>query len=209
MDLKELLGDAYKDGMTFDEISTALASKKLADLSSGEYVKKDFSEAEKRRLEEEKRELEKQLNDKLTDDEKAAKIAEEKDKEIQKLLNQLKENTMSANKGTICTTTSDIRAKVGIKNEDADFSKFVNLIALEKSEDNTFISNYVNKLMNDSYNKGVDDANKALIADNKFKKGYDGEKNNNDNNGSNNQNIGASIAKRNKENNKTKYNYFG
>lgn len=207
MDLKEMLGDAYKDGMTFDEISTALAGKKLADLSSGEYIKKDFSEAEKRRLEEEKRDLEKQLNDKLTDDEKAAKIAEEKDKEIQKLINQLKENTMNANKGTICTTTSDIRAKVGIGSEDTDFSKFVNLIAHEKSDDNTFISNYVNKLMNESYNKGAEDAKKALIADNNLQNGG-GNADNNGNSGSNNENIGAKLAKRNKESNKTKYDYF-
>lgn len=206
MDLKELLGDAYKDGMTFDEISTALASKKLADLSSGEYVKKDFSEAEKRRLEEEKRDLEKQLNDKLTDDEKAAKIAEEKDKEIQKLLNQLKENTMTANKGTICTVTSDIRAKVGIGSEDTDFSKFVNLIAHEKSDDNTFISNYINKLMNDSYDKGKDDANKALIANNKLPN--NNGNNDGNNGGSDTENIGAKLAQRQKESNKTKYNYF-
>lgn len=204
MNLKELLGDAYKDGMTFDEISTALADKKLADLSSGEYIKKDFSEAEKRRLEEEKRDLEKQLNDKLTDDEKAAKIAEEKDKEIQKLINQLKENTMSANKGTICTVTSDIRAKVGIESENEDFTKFVNYIAREKSDENTFISNYVNKIMNDSYNKGVEDAKKALIADNKLPQGGK----DNQPNGDKNDNLGAKLAQKQKESNKTKYNYF-
>lgn len=38
--LKELLGDAYKDGMTFDDIETALQDKKLVDLSGGEYVSK-------------------------------------------------------------------------------------------------------------------------------------------------------------------------
>ena len=32
MDLKELLGDAYKEGMTFDEINTVISTKKIADL---------------------------------------------------------------------------------------------------------------------------------------------------------------------------------
>lgn len=36
--LKEILGDAFKDGMTFEEVETALNGKNLADLSSGQYV---------------------------------------------------------------------------------------------------------------------------------------------------------------------------
>lgn len=36
--LKEILGEAYKDGMTFTEIESALNGKNLADLSSGQYV---------------------------------------------------------------------------------------------------------------------------------------------------------------------------
>lgn len=40
MTIKELLGDAYKEDMTIAEIESALAGKKLADLSTGEYVSK-------------------------------------------------------------------------------------------------------------------------------------------------------------------------
>lgn len=38
--LKELLGDAYKEGMTYAEVETALNSKNLVDLASGSYVSK-------------------------------------------------------------------------------------------------------------------------------------------------------------------------
>ena len=38
MNLQELLGEAYKEGMTLDEVNTALQSKKLVDLSTGGYV---------------------------------------------------------------------------------------------------------------------------------------------------------------------------
>lgn len=37
-DLKELLGDAFKDGMTIDEVNAALKDRKIVDLASGEYV---------------------------------------------------------------------------------------------------------------------------------------------------------------------------
>ena len=36
--IRELLGDAYKEGITFEEIEKALNGKNLADLSGGQYV---------------------------------------------------------------------------------------------------------------------------------------------------------------------------
>ena len=39
--LKELLGESYKDGMSLTEIDEALSSKKIVDLGSGQYVSKD------------------------------------------------------------------------------------------------------------------------------------------------------------------------
>lgn len=38
--IKNLLGDAYKEGMTLEEVNKALEGKKLVDLSTGEYVSK-------------------------------------------------------------------------------------------------------------------------------------------------------------------------
>lgn len=38
--IKELLGDAYHDGMTLEEVDKALEGKKIVDLSTGEYVAK-------------------------------------------------------------------------------------------------------------------------------------------------------------------------
>lgn len=64
--LRELLGEAYKEGMTFDEIESVLASKKLADLSTGEYVSKGKAQDYEKRM----KEAEKKLAEKLTDDEK-------------------------------------------------------------------------------------------------------------------------------------------
>ena len=47
MNLKELLGDAYKEDLTLTEIDNLLASKKLVDISTGNYVSKEKAEREK------------------------------------------------------------------------------------------------------------------------------------------------------------------
>lgn len=204
MDLKELLGDAYKEGMTFDEISTVLSKKKLADLSTGKYVNKEMADAEKTRLENEKKELETQLNAKLTDDEKATKIVEEKDKQIQKLLNQLKENTISSNRSKIYGSTTEMREKIGITDTDEEFSKFAELITLEDANNSNYVSSYLSKLMKNAYEKGVSDTKKAQIADNKMKNNNQDGKNKEDND----LDYGARLAKKNKSTKQNTYNYF-
>lgn len=205
MDLKELLGDAYKDGMTFDEISAALSSKKLADLSTGKYVNKEMADAEKTKLENEKKDLETQLNAKLTDDEKTAKIAAEKDKQIEKLMQQLKANTLDANKNKIFSATSEIRTKIDISDTDEEFTKFAGLITLEDNDNSTFISNYLSKIIKNAYDKGVSDTNKAQIADNKnLKAGGKGD----DNKDKDDIDYGTKLAQKNKATSKQTYNYF-
>lgn len=65
MDLKELLGDAYKDGMTVEEINAALAEKKFIDKAAFDKLASDHAKANKA------------LKDKMTEDE--AKIAKEQE----------------------------------------------------------------------------------------------------------------------------------
>lgn len=66
--IKELLGDAYKDGMTIEEVETALAGRKIADLSSGDYVSKGkLTDYEMRA-----KKAEEELRKRMTDDEKRA-----------------------------------------------------------------------------------------------------------------------------------------
>ena len=64
--LKDILGEAYRDDMTLADIESAIATMKLADLSSGEYVSKgklmDYETRAKK--------AEKALAEKLTEEEK-------------------------------------------------------------------------------------------------------------------------------------------
>ena len=65
--LKDILGEAYREDMTLADIESALADKKLADLSSGEYVSKGKLTDYETRM----KKAEKALADKLTEEEKA------------------------------------------------------------------------------------------------------------------------------------------
>lgn len=203
MDLKELLGEAYKEGMTFEEVNTALSSMKLADLSTGKYLNKDMVEAERAKLENEKKDLEQQLNAKLTDDEKTAKLAAEKDKQIQKLMEQLKANTMSANKNKIFSATNEIRGKIEIADTDEEFGKFAGLITLEDDDNSSYVSNYLSKLIKNAYEKGVSEGTKKTIAGNSDVKigGQSKDK-------KQELDYGARLAQKNKSTNKNTYNYF-
>ncbi len=199
MELEELLGDAYKEGMTFDEVKAALSGKKLADLSTGNYVNKEMATKEKTDLQnslnQQIEDLQNQLNAKLTDDEKNAKANEAKDKEIERLLGIIKENNVNANKSNILVSTADIRSKIGIKEDDNDFNSFVDLITLEDSKNNNIVSSYLAKILNDAYEKGVKDTTKAQIGkNNSLQTGKDGNLEDDDNN------IGARLGKKNKEN---------
>lgn len=204
MNLEALLGEAYHEGMTIDEVNQALSTRKLADLSTGNYVNKEAAEAEKRKLAEEKKALETKLKEKLTDDERAAQTQKEKDDLIEKLQSQLQQITLNSNKSKLISTTSDIRTTLDIKSDDKDFDKFANLITLEDDENSTFVSNYVATLLKNSYEKGKADATKENIADNSNLKSGGSTSNTDDNS------IGAKLAKRITEQEKQTetYNYF-
>jgi hypothetical protein len=76
MDIKALLGDAYKEGMTLTEIETALAAVELpTDNTEIERLKAAVSKSNS-----EAAELKKQLRTKLTEDE-AAKLKDAEDRE--------------------------------------------------------------------------------------------------------------------------------
>lgn len=79
--IKELLGEAYKDGMSFEEIETALAGKKLADLSSGDYVSKGKLTDSERQA----KELERKLAEKMTEEEKNAVALAEREERYKQI----------------------------------------------------------------------------------------------------------------------------
>lgn len=192
MDLKTLLGDNYKDDMSIDDINSAISNMKLADLSTGMYVNKEAAEAERRKLEAEKQDLQGKLSAKLTDDEKAAQAVADKDKQIEQLMAKLKENTLSANRSKIYSSTAEMRGKLGIGDDDKDFQDFANLVTLEDTAKVDTVSKYLSSILKSAYEKGANDKHKQLIGENadvKAKGTGDGNK------APDKEDIGAKIGK--------------
>ena len=96
MDLKELLGDNYKDGMTVDEINEALANVQMPKDNSAEIAKLKESVS---KANSEASQYKKELNAKLSDDERKAKEDAEKWEQIIKERDELlKEKNISTHK---------------------------------------------------------------------------------------------------------------
>lgn len=98
--IKELLGEAYKEGMTFDEIESALSGRKLADLSSGEYVSKgkltDYENRAKK--------AEEELRKRMTDDEKRQQELADRESHYKAIE---RENSLYKYKADLASTIKD------------------------------------------------------------------------------------------------------
>lgn len=160
MNLKEVLGDAYKEGMTFEEVSNFFEGKKFADLSTGNYVDKNKYESEVNSLKTQLSEKTTELKNKMSDDEKAKLAQQEKDAEIEKLKAMLTNNTISGNKNTVNGITLSAREILGLDANDESYVSFVDNITTEDTTKSSNIATYVSKLVKDAYEKGKKDATK-------------------------------------------------
>ena len=98
--LKELLGEAYKDGITVEEIETAIANKKFADLSTGAYVSISKHQA----LERERDDFKQKWTATLSEAQKAEQLALEKEQRYKAIE---RENTLHKHKEKLSKTIKD------------------------------------------------------------------------------------------------------
>ena len=160
MNLKEVLGDAYKEGMTFEEVSNFFEGKKFADLSTGNYVDKNKYESEVNSLKTQLSEKDTALKNKMSDDEKAKLAQQEKDAEIERLKTMLTNTAITGNKNTVNGITLSAREILGLDANDENYVSFVNNITTEDDTKSANIATYVTKLVKDAYEKGKKDATK-------------------------------------------------
>lgn len=205
MDLKEMLGDAYKDGITFDEINNFFADKKFADLSTGNYVDKNKYESEVKTLQEQLSAKDTELKNRLSDDEKVSLAQKEKDNEIERLKQMLKDNTINGNKSTVNGITHSVRDMLGLDVNDKEFTAFVDNITSEDSSKSTSVATYVSKLVKDAYEKGKKDANKDNMG--QLGKGKGNESSQEPNDKDKLGEFGKKLASMNSSN-KQKFDYF-
>ena len=160
MNLKEVLGDAYKEGMTFEEVSNFFEGKKFADLSTGNYVDKNKYESEVNSLKTQLSEKDTALKNRMSDDEKVKLAQQEKDAEIEKLKTMLTNTAITGNKNTVNGITLSAREILGLDANDENYVSFVDNITTEDDTKSTSIATYVTKLVKDAYEKGKKDATK-------------------------------------------------
>lgn len=158
MNLQEILGDAFHEGITIDEINTALSGKKLADLSTGAYVDKNKYDADIKAKESEIQKKAEALHQKMSEDEKKAANEAEKDALIQQLQNQIKDQVISTNRSKAESLTGDVKSILDVKSDDTSYVTFLDVLSTLENDNSSTVANYVNKLVKDSYEKGKKDA---------------------------------------------------
>lgn len=161
--LKDMLGEAYHDGITAEEVNTFFAGKKFADLSTGLYVDKNKYDRDIQALNTTINEKQNALSAKMTDDEKKLESDKQKDAEIQRLQDLLKENTLTTNKSIAENITSNIKKLLDIKDDDNDFNTFVGNIVSDDNAKTTALSQYINTLTTKAYEKGKKDATRDAM----------------------------------------------
>lgn len=170
--LKEIMGDAYKDNMSKDDIN-AFFKKQV--LSSGDYINKGKANAESQELNNKISELQSQLDARMTDDDKKKKADEDTKKLIEKLQKELAESKSNQSKMSALSLLAEAKIKAGIKEDDSDFEDFVSNISFEDSEKTNKISKYVSKIVNDAYEAGKSETVKNKLGKmGTFKEGQDG-----------------------------------
>ena len=159
-DLQTLMGDAFKEGITVDEINAFLSDKKLADLSTGGYVDKNKYEADLRQSKDEVSRYKKELSSKMTESEKSAQLEQEKDDLIEQLRNQIKESNIRNSKSSSEAAFAESKTLLEIADDDKDYANFMSSISTEDAEASKNLAKYVNKLVQDAYKKGQKDGTK-------------------------------------------------
>ena len=199
--LKSVLGDAYHDNMTAEEVNTFFAGKNFADLSTGQFIDKNKYDREIQTLNATITEKENALTAKLTDSEKADKERDDAQKEIQRLTELLKQNTLSGNKNLALGTTADLKSVLNLQDNDSEYQKFIDNIVSDNADKTNTIAKYVNKAVKDAYEKGKKDAMKDILGNFGKSKKQDGK------GSADVENLGAMLAKKN-SNKKETVDYF-
>lgn len=161
-ELKKIMGEAYKENMTSDEIQNFFKDRILG---AGTYVRKEMVDAESRRLKEELEKKNEELKNKMTEEEKKALADEETQKRIKELEQKLLQSTIDNNEAKVFGITAKARNASGIKDDDKEFAGFIKTIINDNEDNSLKIANYINNLVEKAYEKGKSDITKNKLGD--------------------------------------------
>jgi len=160
MNLQEMLGDAFHEDMSLDEINTALSGRKFADLSTGNYVDANKYKAELDAKNNELSNVRKELNARLSDSEKEAASREADKAKIKELEEFIKNQTVASNRDRVEALTGDVKTILGLENGNEEYSNMLSVLAKDDTDSARSVATFINKIVKESYEKGKKDANK-------------------------------------------------
>jgi len=186
MNLQELLGEAYKEDMSIEDINNALQGKNLADLSTGNYV--DINKYNR-----EIQDLQAKLTKKESEIQTVNTNATHESSENQALINQLQEQLkaleLESNKSNAIASMSEAKTLLEIKDNDVEYASFLdNLSGLNKDVSHNLTS-YISKQIKNAYEKGKQDGLKNGLGDMGKQKGSSS-------NGGKQENFGKELAQK-------------
>lgn len=162
MDLQELLGSDYQEGMTAEDINAVFEKRVLA---SGKYENKDKVDAERKKAKQEKADLEAKIKGKMSEEE----LSKQEFEDLKAKLLAAEEREKLSNRKTSELIASgnmaEVKTILEIKDNDKDFDKFMKAISVEDNEIASSTSSYVKKLVKDAYEKGKSESTKQNLGE--------------------------------------------
>ena len=153
-ELKALLGENFDGAKDFFKNQV---------LGNGDYVTKGKADAEKKVLQDKLNAANQKLKESMTDEDKRKADEAAKDALIAQLQEELKGNKIDANQAKALGNVAEAVNLIGLKSDDKDFLKFIANIATENAEQTVEVSQYVNKIVKDAYEKGKAEATKQNL----------------------------------------------
>lgn len=158
--LKQIMGEAYKEDMTQEDIQGFFKNQILGD---GKYVNKEMAEAEKKKLQDALNTAKSELQNKMTDDEKKAAADQALKDELESLRKQLLQGQISNSEYKAISITAKARLNAGIADDDKEFGEFITSISSEDEAKTTKLANYINTVAQKAYEKGKADMTKNKL----------------------------------------------
>lgn len=160
MDLQELLGADFKDGITAEEVNSIMEKRLLA---SGKYENKEKVDAERKANKQKVSDLEAKIKGKMSDDELSKQELEDLKKQLQEALDREAASKKGTSKLMTERNMAEAKTILEIKDNDKEFAEFMEIISGEDNELSDKTSNYVMKLIKDAYEKGKAQATKTTL----------------------------------------------
>lgn len=155
MDLSELLGSDFREGMTADEVTSVFKDRFLA---SGNYELKEKVDAERRASAQKISELNSKLQGSLSDEEIKAQEREALEARIKELEEKNRLSIIDTSRLKAEGTLAETKVLLGVEGTDKEYKKFLDNISSEDGSKTESMARYINKLVKDAYEKGKADS---------------------------------------------------